>query len=69
MLDSTNINEDWEAGNIVIFTEVVKSGVNDSKILREPQVLINRSSTYLLHTNLVKSFDSRGRLNIQKTEG
>ncbi len=31
MLDSTNINEDWRIGNIVICTEVVKSGVNDSK--------------------------------------
>jgi TusA-related sulfurtransferase len=31
-----------------------------AKILREPRVLINRSSTDLLHSNLVKSFDTRG---------
>jgi tRNA 2-thiouridine synthesizing protein A len=30
------------------------------KMLREPRVLINRSSTDLLQANLVKSFDSRG---------
>lgn len=30
------------------------------KMLREPRVLINRSSTDLLQDNLVKSFDSRG---------
>jgi tRNA 2-thiouridine synthesizing protein A len=31
-----------------------------AKMLKEPRVLINRSSTDLLHTNVVKSFDSRG---------
>jgi len=30
------------------------------KMLKEPRVLINKSSTDLLHINLVKSFDSRG---------
>ena len=29
-------------------------------LIKEPRVLMQRSSTDLLHTNVVKSFDSRG---------